>query len=414
MALDKLEEFQGELKTLTKDDAIRLRKGIEKHGYTFPAAVWKNKILDGHQRTRVLREMEKEGWTIPKLPVVEIEAKSEKDAREKLLAAASQYGTMAKKGLAEFMGLADLSLEDLVGSFRFPEINFDRFKNEFFPAEEEEGENDIPELPKKAKTKAGELYQLGDHKLMCGDSTDKFDLNRLMGDTKACITFTSPPYNLGNNAKLRGYNADGDDSAYNEKTDHKEQAEYLSFLNKFTAQALTHSKVVFVNIQMLAGNKLIFPDYWAGHSEKMIDVMIWDKEHAAPAMPKRVLNSVFEFIFIMTNSKNPTRAIPTGKEFRGTIENIYRLSPIGKKDKLAKDHGAVFPVQFAEYFVTQFADHAVLDLFGGSGTTMIAAEKSKKKCFMMEMDPLYCDVIIARWEAFTGKKALLLKAVRKT
>lgn len=274
---------------------------------------------------------------------------------------------------------------------------------------EQEGEDEIPSVPKVAKTKMGDVYKLGDHRLVCSDCTSDKVYRVLLGSAKVKITFTSPPYNLGDNAKLRGKNASGKDSAYNEKSDHKEQQDYLKFLEEFTIAVKTRSDLSFVNIQMLAGNKLIFPLYWDRFRKNVVDVMIWDKQHGAPAMAPNVLNSAFEFIFIFADRDEPTRAITTGEDFRGTIQNIYRLNPIGKKDPLAKDHGAVFPVAFPETFITNFTKpgDSVLDPFGGSGTTMIAAEKSGRKCFMIELDPLYCDVIVQRWENFTGKKAVL-------
>ena len=149
-------------------------------------------------------------------------------------------------------------------------------------------------------------------------------------------------------------------------------------------------------------------DYWGHFKNNLLVLMIWVKEHAQPSAAQRVLNSVFEFIFIFANAEFPTRAIKTGKNFRGTIQNIYRLNPIGKKDPLAKDHGAVFPVQFAEFFVDQFSDKSVYDPFGGSGTTVIACEKTGRKCFTMELNHTYASVIIKRWENFTGKSAQLV------
>lgn len=272
-----------------------------------------------------------------------------------------------------------------------------------------EGLTDDDAIPETVETRCqpGQLWILGNHRLLCGDSTKIEDVERLMNGHIADITFTSPPYNLGDNAKLRGYNGDGDDSAYIDKSDHKTQEEYLNFLNSFTELAISYSKSVFVNIQILAGNKLCIPKYWMNFHDRLIDIMVWDKEHAPPQMAARVLNSVWEFIFIFTAEKEPKRTIKTGYEFRGTLDNIYRLNPIGKKDHLAKDHGAVFPVAFAEHFAEHFAEESVLDLFGGSGTTIIACEKRNRKCFTMEINSRYCDVIIQRWEQFTGKTATL-------
>ncbi len=254
----------------------------------------------------------------------------------------------------------------------------------------------------------GDLYELGEHRLLCGDSTSIDAVEKLMNGEKADITFSSPPYNLGNNAKLRGYNGDGDDTVYNEKSDHKSQDEYLSFMSMWTMLAMKFSTTVFCNVQLLAGNKLAIPKYWMAFHDKLIDVMVWDKEHAPPQMAARVLNSVWEFIFILTDENEPKRSIKTGESWRGTIDNIYRLNPNrGTKDESAKNHGAVFPVAFAQYFVEKFSDKSVLELFGGSGSTLIACEKTNRKCFMMELDPHYVDVIVSRYCKYTGKTKVI-------
>lgn len=265
----------------------------------------------------------------------------------------------------------------------------------------EDDENIEP--PVEPKSKLGDLWTLGNHRLLCGDSTMIDAVDRLMDGKKADIAFTSPPYNLGNNAVLRGYNGDGKDTIYSEKSDHKTQQEYLQFLIDFTILSIKFSKHSFVNIQILAGNKLCFPEYWMKFKDNLIDVMIWDKEHAAPQMAARVLNSVFEFIFIFSEENQPSRAIKTGPDFRGNIDNIFRMNPVGKKDPLAKGHGGVFPVDFAKHFIDHFSKDSVLDLFGGSGSTLIACEQTKRHCYMMELDPKYIDVILNRWSKLTGK-----------
>lgn len=270
----------------------------------------------------------------------------------------------------------------------------------------------VPEAPPRTNVKFGDIYQLGNHRLMCGDSTDAESVAQLMNGEQAEICFTSPPYNLGENMKLRGPNASGEDSAYLERTDHKTQEEYLEFLKTFTDLALANAQVSFINIQMLAGNKVIFPKYWGHYGEHLVDIMIWDKEHGAPAMAPRVLNSVWEFIFIFAQEHMPKRSIKTGPEFRGNKPNIYRLNPVGKKDPLAKDHGAVFPVQFVQHFLENFSSVSVLDLFGGSGTTMIAAEKVGRKSFLMELDPFYAFIILRRWAEFTGEEPMRVEGER--
>lgn len=372
----------------------RLAKILQYQGWRYPIKVSNRSgfITSGHGR---LAAAKRNKWEAVPVNFQDYESDEQEYADVQSDNAIASWAELDLSGINADIG--DLGPDfdiDLLGIKGFEIEVADKFNGD---------EDEIPEHV-EPKTKRGDIYSLGRHRLMCGDSTAISDVEKLMNGEKADITFTSPPYNLGDNAKLRGYNGDGDDSAYIEKSDHKSQDEYLSFLSAFTLIALEHSKNVFVNIQLLAGNKLALPKYWMAFHDKLIDLMVWDKEHAPPQMAARVLNSVWEFIFILTNEHEPKRSIKTGKEWRGTLDNIFRMNPIGKKDPLAKDHGAVFPVAFAEHF----AEKSVLDLFGGSGTTMIACEKTGRSNFSMELDPHYCDVIVARWEKYTGLKAELI------
>lgn len=409
LPLESLKDFQGDLKTLSKENYRKLKEEILRHGFSEPVSVWKTEdsfyILNGHQRVRTLSMMKADGYLVPDLPVSYVEAKSKKEAKEKVLALTSQFGEITESGLSNFSIDAGIDLEFL-NSLRFPEIDFDKFKDEHLNLRDVDdgSEDEVPEVPATPISKLGDIYELGSHRLLCGDSTSIDAVEMLMNGEKAEITFTSPPYNLKNNAKLRGYNGDGDDSVYIEKSDHKSQEDYLDFMIKWTVAAMKFSKVVFCNVQLLAGNKLAIPKYWMKFHDNLVDLMIWDKEHAQPAAAQRVLNSVFEMIFIFTDEQEPKRSIKTGPGFRGTIQNIFRLNPVrGGKDEFQKDHGAVFPVAFAEFFIKTFSSESVLDVFGGSGTTMIVAQKQNKKCFMMELDPHYIDVIVSRWVKYTGQ-----------
>lgn len=330
------------------------------------------------------------------------------DATEKAatLAANKNAGDWDLPQLSDWLKDLDRSGFDLNLTMFDPEEIAKLFKNQ----DKKEGlteDEAVPEVPKTAKTKKLEIFALGAHRLICGSSTDLKTVNALMGEKVGTLLFTSPPYNLGKNAKLRGELASGKDSVYIETNDDKSQSEYFEFLNEFTEHWVSTTQFMFINLQMLAGNKIALIDYMHKWKEKLADVMIWDKQHGAPAMAENVLNSVWEFIFILSGNKKVNRSIPIGPGFHGTVPNIFRLNPIGKKDELAKDHGAVFPVAFAEYFIETFTKQKeiVIDPFGGSGTTLIACEKTKRKCYTVELDPNYCDVIIERWERFTGEKA---------
>lgn len=130
--IDDIQPLQGNLKSLSKESYIKLRKEILNEGFSAPFFIWKNKILDGHQRHRVLQKMRAEGIAIPKLPYVKIEAKNEKQAKQKLLAFASQYGEMEAHGLYEFLNEAGIDFDEAKNSYRFPEVDFKKFDEAFY------------------------------------------------------------------------------------------------------------------------------------------------------------------------------------------------------------------------------------------------------------------------------------------
>lgn len=136
MKIDDLREFQGNLKNLSEANYLRLKNQILKQGFSFPLFVWESDgsrfLLDGHQRLKVLRKLEDEGYEIPEIPVAIVEASSYKEAKQKLLSAASQYGEVEKQGLYEFLTEADLDPGFLIENMRLPEIDLLEFQKEFY------------------------------------------------------------------------------------------------------------------------------------------------------------------------------------------------------------------------------------------------------------------------------------------
>lgn len=257
------------------------------------------------------------------------------------------------------------------------------------------------EPPAEPKAKVGDLYQLGDHRLICGDSTDANVIKRLMNGQKADIAFASPPYNAGFTPSEIGT---GRSTKYNGNDDNKTESEYIDFLNRYIKCGIDNSEYVFVNVQSIANNKVALIDVLANNKNIYADTIIWDKGHGQPAMGKNILNSVYEYVHIFSHKAN--RVIGT-VEFRGTIDNIARIPP-QRGNEYSDIHNATFSVEFAAWFISRFAKHSVLDQFGGTGTTIIACEQLNRKCYLAELDPRYVDVIINRWETFTGEKAVLL------
>lgn len=237
--------------------------------------------------------------------------------------------------------------------------------------------------------------EIHSHRLMCGDSTDEKTVARLMNGEKADIAFSSPPYNAGTTATET---AMGKTTKYNGNDDNKSESEYIDFLNAYIEQAIEHSEYVFMNVQSISNNKLALIDVLYHNREIYADTMIWDKIHGQPAMAENVMNSVFEYVHIF--SKKANRAVGT-VQFRGTVDNILHLQS-QRKNEYSKIHNATFSVEFASHFIRNFAKESVLDQFGGTGTTLIACEQLDRTCYMMELDPKYCDVILQRYINLTG------------
>jgi DNA modification methylase len=256
---------------------------------------------------------------------------------------------------------------------------------EVLEAEEDDFDGTPPEEP---ITVLGDLYEIGEHRLLCGDSTDSDQVAKLMNGQKADISFTSPPYNAGTTpteVKM------GKTSKYANDDDNKTENEYLKLLTDFTNNTLLFSEYSFVNIQSLSGNKTALIDYLYNLKSIYADTLIWNKQNAQPAMAENVLNSQFEYIHVFSHKAN--RAIGT-KYFRGTISNVIDISK--QTANKVKEHNATFPMDFASFFVSHFCEKSVIDLFCGSGTTMVASHQLKRKCYGMELDPKYCDVIVKR------------------
>ena len=397
----------------------KLANSINEFGFVDPIIINlnNNHIIGGHQRYTVLLDQyiqkgENEelnlirlgdiGWIFP-----ETELTVENDDYEKALNIAlnkisGEWDTEKLNELFQDLQLNEFDL-DLTG---FSNLDLEEFHFEI----EEDILNDSPEIvddeyvPEDDLTvtvKKGDLYQLGNHYLMCGDSTNKEDVDKLMQGHKADISFTSPPYNAGTTPTETHM---GISSKYKHDDDNKTPEEYTEFLNNYLSNAIKNSHYTFMNIQSLSNNKISLIETLYANKKYFADTIIWDKMNGQPAMAKNVLNSVFEYIHIF--SEKATRSIGT-IEFRGTLENIIHMS-LQRNNEYSKIHNATFSIEFASYFIENFAKESVLDLFGGTGTTLIACEQLGKTCYMMEYDPYYCQVVLDRYKQFTGNDAMKL------
>lgn len=403
--LADLFELQGELKSLSEENYGRLKREIIQRGFSFPVATWRDSdgklwILDGHQRTRVLRQLENDGWQIPSVPVVYVEAASLEEAKGKLLAAASQYGKLEEQGLYQFMSQGSIDLNELVDRFTFPDIDVPHFEASYFgdPAPAAGGKDGadpdaVPEPDEKKEpiTQLGDIWELGEHRLMCGDARDAESVALLMDGQRADMVWTDPPYNVAYEGKTKDALTIENDSMNDESFYSFLFAAYTSMLGHTRAggaiyvahadseganfrRALQRSGWLLKQCLIWVKNSLVMgrQDYHWKHEPILYG---WAPGAAHTWETDRKQTTVLEF-------DRPTRST---------------------------DHPTMKPVALVEYMVKNSSKPGdiVMDLFGGSGTTMIAAQQCSRRARLMELSPIYCDVIVRRFEEFTGQTAKL-------
>jgi DNA modification methylase len=256
------------------------------------------------------------------------------------------------------------------------------------------------------RVQPGDIWQLGPHRLLCGDATDPADVSRLMAGRRASIAVTSPPYNLGHSAAI-GYmtrygRRQTSTSKYALRRDHLPEADYVNLLVKATRNALAHADTVALVLQQVAGNKVAMVEYLYELRCHLVDTAIWDKGSASPALARRVMNSRFEFLFFFSPSHRPKRSITTAS-FHGTVDNVYHGS-IQRHNSYFGLHAATFPIHLPRWLIQTFdtTGGIVLDPFLGTGTTLIAAHELGRICYGIEIEPSYCDIVLDRLEKATG------------
>lgn len=245
-------------------------------------------------------------------------------------------------------------------------------------------EDEIPELPVQAKSKLGQVYQLGRHRLICGDSTDVSTVNKLMNGDKASLVFTDPPYGVEYQSNMR---------TKSEKFDVLKNDD--QFLDIAPVIEEFSYGWVFVWTSWKVQNKWI--DLFNGFGYPT-NIVIWHKPGGGIGDLKKTFSSDYEVALVWNR----------GAELCGKrIGSVWTINKDGASTYL---HPTQKPVALACEAMdkTTNKNAIVLDLFGGSGSTLIAAEQMNRQAYLMELDPRYVDVIIERWETLTGNKAKLV------
>ena len=347
---------------MTEKQVNDLTDSIKKFGLVDPIIVnsnpeRKNTIIGGHQRCKVAESLGME-----EVPVYYIDLDENKE-KELNLRLNKNLGEWNFDILANF----DMEvLEDVGFDTNDLNLNIDKF--------EDKDDDAVPEIKEEPKAKLGDIYQLGEHRVMCGDATKIEDVEKLMDGKKADMVFTDPPYGIG--------------YEYNSHKD-IEGDEYLEFCNKW-----------FSNLKLISDLIIIFTGwrynkYW--FNKNPYDVFYWivKNKHSGGK------NSHFrntEPIFMWGRLK---------KQFN--FDYILNDSILRMEGPLAI-HACPKPIELLSDFITNGSNKKdiVVDIFLGSGSTLIACEKTNRICYGMELDPKYIDVIIKRWEDYTDKKAIKL------
>lgn len=253
-------------------------------------------------------------------------------------------------------------------------------------------DDEIPEV-KDTRCKPGDLWLLGDHRLLCGDSSDVLLLGTLMENQFADLVFTDPPYRQDTTSGGTG-RISRCRSASNRKIEHLCDFEPEAFLSSLTT--------VFAQNKMNAYifcNKDLVPDYlgWAVKAGYNFNILFWKKSHAMPLAGNHFPDVEYLLLFRKSGI------------FNSGLKDVSYSKCLQFKREHSEDHPTMKPVELItnELFISSNPGSVVCDFFLGSGSTLIACEKTSRKCFGMEIDPKYCDIILARWEKFTGKTAFL-------
>lgn len=366
----------------------RVASSIKEYGFKSPIIVDKdNVVIAGHTRLKAAHKLKLD--TVPVIKADDLtpaQIKSYRIADNKV----AEYSTWDNELLSiEFEKLQELDFDlDLTG---FEDFEIESLLNE--DENEEVTEDDFEfELPKEPKSKHGELYRLGNHYLMCGDSTSIEDVEKLTNGVKIDMLITDPPYNVAYEG--------GTKDKLTIKNDNMESEQFRAFLTSafYAADTVMKNGAVFY-IWHADSEGYNFRGACKDVEWKVRQCLIWNK------------NSM-----VLGRQDYQWKHEPCLYGWKGGASHLWasdrKQTTILEFEKPLRnsEHPTMKPIALFDYQIKNNTkqEDTVLDLFAGSGTTLIACEQNGRISFNMELDPKYVDVIIDRWENFTGRKAVLV------
>lgn len=366
--ISKLKPYEKNAKTHPKENIEAIKKSIEKYGFADPIGVWgkQNIIVEGHGRYLACKEL-----GIDEVPCIRLDHLSDEERREYTLL--HNKTTMMSDFDLDLLGdeLLELDLSDFELDWGLPEL----------VQEEKEVEDDDFDCtpPEQPKAKLGDIYQLGNHRLMCGDSTSLGDIEKLIDGQHIDLVYTDAPYGIsvvGDDGTIGGGGATS-------------AGKYMKVKGDETTDT---AKEFYQNCIALNIDKFILwgGNYFTDFLPFSPSWLIWDKR-------------------VDMNSNNFADGEMAWCSFKTPVRIYHQLwaGMIREGEHEDRVHPTQKPIRIQTEILNDFSNENdnVLDGFGGSGSTLIACEKTNRNCFMIEYEPHYVDIIIARWEQFTGKKS---------
>jgi len=365
-------------RTHSDDQVAQIAASIKEFGFTNPILIDDQEtIIAGHGRLMAAKKLK-----LPEVPTITLEGLTEAQKKAYVIAdnkLALNAGWDTEALTAELRRLQELEFDlDLIG-FDSDELA------QLLEPEQVEGltdEDHVPDVPETPKTVEGDIWVLGNHRLMCGDSTSIDAVDELMNGACADMVFTDPPYGVAYQSNMR---------TKTQKFDVLKNDDVILDIAPIIEAASTGWVFVWTSWKVLT----LWIEQFAslGYPTNQI---IWFKGGGGIGDLKKTFSSDYETALVWNRG-----AELTGKR----IGSVWK---VGKDSASDYAHPTQKPVALAEEAIdkTTRVDYKILDLFGGSGSTLIACEKTNRNCYMMELDPKYCDVIIKRWQDYTGKKAI--------
>ena len=381
--LDKseLKPFARNAKLHPSEQIEQIKKSITDFGFNDPIGIYgDNEVVEGHGRLLAVMEMD----DVKEVPVIRLDHMSDEERR----AYALVHNQLTMNSGFDF----DLLQEELDSlSIDMGDFGFDEGLFKDFSEPQDIVEDEAPEPPTEPKAKLGDLYILGNSRLICGDSTDVAVIDRLMDGAKAKLLLTDPPYGV---KIVKGAKVCGDKPFGSTRGEAKnailKAREYAPIIGDDTTDT---ARINYEITKNYTDNQIIFGgNYFTDFLPPSRCWIIWDKE-----VPKE---SFFAQVEMAWCSKDGNAKI-----YKYLWSGLCREGD-RKIELNARVHPTQKPVGMLADILKDFSEEndSILDCFGGSGSTLIACEQLDRKCYMCELDPKYVSVIVNRYLNFTGKK----------